>query len=331
LTGGGGPGTDTLVATKNGDFTLTDTTLTVKEGSPTTLNLTLSGIAIANLTGGAGNNKFTVTSWTGGGSINGMGASDTIVKVADVNFVLSDAALTAGPMSVSLVSIETANLTGGAGNNTFDVGGWTHQGKLEGKGNTADKIIVSKSANITLTSGSVSSNDGLSMTIATIEQAELTGGSGNDQIIASAFGGTATLNGLGGSDILIGGAGANILNGGAGRDFIIGGDGADTLNGDADGDLLVGGRTSYGVNVVALDKILDEWTSANAYATRVANILTGGGATAGNALNSGTVLADAGAVDTLTGGTDPLDLDWFFKEAEDTVVDQEAGETITPA
>ena len=61
---------------------------------------------------------------------------------------------------------------------------------------------------------------------------------------------------------------------------------------------------------------MSEWTSANAYATRVTNLTNGVGV--GNAikLNASTVKNDASAADTLTGGTDT---DWFFKSPNDVL------------
>lgn len=50
------------------------------------------------------------------------------------------------------------------------------------------------------------------------------------------------IQGLGGNDVVTGGAGVDTLEGGAGLDTLRGGDGTDTLLGGADGDVLTGGR-----------------------------------------------------------------------------------------
>ncbi len=71
-----------------------------------------------------------------------------------------------------------------------------------------------------------------------------------------------------------------------------------------------------------------EWTSANNHATRVANLLNGGGANGTTKLNSTTVQDDL-AAETLTGGAE---IDWFFQFDADVLTDFNAGlaEIITP-
>ena len=65
-----------------------------------------------------------------------------------------------------------------------------------------------------------------------------------------------------------------------------------------------------------------EWSSANSYATRVANLSNGGGANGTTKLNSASVQNDSSAVDRLTGGSET---DWFFQSAGDVLVDFNAG------
>lgn len=82
--------------------------------------------------------------------------------------------------------------------------------------------------------------------------AVLSGGAGNDELVAEHAGnswlsgdaGNDTLTGGGGNDVLFGGAGNDALDGGGGADLVAGGLGDDTLDGGgADGarDVLVGG------------------------------------------------------------------------------------------
>jgi Ca2+-binding RTX toxin-like protein len=82
--------------------------------------------------------------------------------------------------------------------------------------------------------------------------AALSGGAGNDALMAqhtgssllSGDGGEDTIQGGGGNDVLLGGAGNDDLNGGAGIDFLYGGFGDDELDGggtDGGRDVLVGG------------------------------------------------------------------------------------------
>ena len=138
-------------------------------------------------------------------------------------------------------------------------------------------------------------------------KAKLIGGPGND---------TLSVTGTGPA-VLVGNAGNDTLNAnGNGRTMLIGGDGADTLTsrghrpGDPDRQ-----RTSYDSNLAALDAILNEWSSANNYATRISNLLTGGGLAAGYAINSTTVIDD-GVANTFqpgpTGNTAARN--WFIKK-----------------
>src|SRR5581483_10633471 len=87
LTGGGG--SDTVAATKDRDFSLSDTTLSSSDG----MSLTLSGVRTARLTGGPGDNNFGVGTWTGLGTLTGGGGTDTVTATKDANFTLADTAL----------------------------------------------------------------------------------------------------------------------------------------------------------------------------------------------------------------------------------------------
>jgi Ca2+-binding RTX toxin-like protein len=130
------------------------------------------------------------------------------------------------------------------------------------------------------------------------------GGEGND-----------TLKGGAGKDVLLGGAGSDQLSGGGGRNLLIGGADADVLTGGAKDDILIGGTTDHDDDGLVLDAIMAEWTGANPFATRLANLAA--------SLNGTTVFDDA-ATDALTGG---LGLDWFWSFGADTN-DFAAGEAI---
>ena len=79
------------------------------------------------------------------------------------------------------------------------------------------------------------------MTLASIEQAELTGGAGNNTISAQAFTGEVKLDGGGGNDTLTSGAGFALLLGGAGNDTLRAGTGRAVMIGGAGLDRLTGG------------------------------------------------------------------------------------------
>ncbi len=70
----GGAGYDTVVETRNANFTLTDTTLNIgAEGTDT-----LTSMENANLTGGQGANTFFIGAFTGDTTVTGAGGSDTV-------------------------------------------------------------------------------------------------------------------------------------------------------------------------------------------------------------------------------------------------------------
>jgi hypothetical protein len=166
-------------------FNLTNTSLT---GVGTD---TLSAIENALLTGGASANTFTVSGWTGGGSLTGGGGTDTVVASKNVSFTLSNSSLSAtNGLSMSLSGIGIANLTGGAAANTFTVSGWTGTGTLTGSGGT-DVVASTNDANFTLTNTSLSVSGGASFVLATMEQANLTGGLGANTFTVSGWTGTA--------------------------------------------------------------------------------------------------------------------------------------------
>ena len=235
---------------------------------------------------------------------------------------------------MTLAGLESAQLTGGLGNNAFTVDGWTGSGTIVGGGGI-DQVSVEKDTNMILTNGTLTSSDGLSLTLVAITRADLAGGIGNNVLDASGFSGDVLLDGNAGNDTLFGGAGNDQLigdsgndiligNGGndtlfgnAGRDLLFGGLGTDTLDGGADDDILIGARTDYDNDQTALNSIMAEWASTtNAYATRVANLAL--------YLNSASV-HDDDTLDTLRGGQG---LDWFFvANLEDILSDLNRGGT----
>lgn len=171
----GGPGVDTISETADTDFALTDTSLTRGTGQSETLD----GIEVVNLKGGPSANVFSITGYTGTGSINGgdvVGSprNDTVIAGADANFTLTNTSLTISTSfaPIALTGIEVANLTDGAGSHTMDASGF---------------------------SGTVTLN----------------GGDGNDTLMGGS--GLSLLNGGLGDDKLVGGTGNNEADGGAGH------------------------------------------------------------------------------------------------------------------
>ena len=281
-----GAGDNLIVASKNRDFTLTNSALQTTDG----MSLSLSGFTKAALTGGKGNNAFTMSGWSAAATVTGGSGTDQVIEAGDVDFrflTQSQAGqgfldfLTGQPSaqgtltgigSHKVVGIESLRLTGGASKNRIDVSAYSGSASLFGEGD-------------------------------------------DDTLIGA--GGPTSLDGGEGNDVLIGGAKSDSLTGGSGRDLLIGGSGADNLNGGAGDDILIGDTSPLTTNAAALTAIMAEWTGANDYATRVNNLSNGGGANASSKLNSTTVKKDT-AKDTLTDGDD---LDWFFQSGSDVLID----------
>ena len=204
-TGGGalvGSGNDTVVATKNSNFTLSDSLVTASDG----LSMTLSGFVVAELFGGAGNQQFDVSGWTGRGELVGNGGSDTVVSAKAGNQILTNSQLSASDgLHIPLIGIANADLTDSATGthpaNYLYVSGWTGGGALVGSGN--DGVVATKTANFTLTDTLITASDGLSMTLSGLVVAELTGGAGDQQFDVSGWTGRGELVGNGGNDTVV--------------------------------------------------------------------------------------------------------------------------------
>lgn len=116
-------------------------------------------------------------------------------------------------------------ITGGAGNDTINGGDGT------------DRVVESGDNNWTLTNSALTGNG--TDTLSNLEQAQLTGGNGNNNLDAGAFSGNVTLDGGNGNDTLTGGSGNDSLLGGNNDDILTGNSGADTLAGGNHNDRLV--------------------------------------------------------------------------------------------
>ena len=301
----------------------------------------IGGAAGDFLTGDA--NANVLTGGPGSDALDGGAGVDRLLENGDVNFTLTDSALT-GLGTDSLAGLEEATLTGGAGDNSIDAAGFSGPVTLDGVG--GDDELTGGAGGDTLTGGLGSDElvgnggaDGLG------------GGDGDDQLTGGA--GTDSLNGAAGADQLVesgnvnftlttttltglgtdtltsiesasvtGGAGTNALDasaatisvtldGGAGDDALQGGSGADVLTGGTGNDSLTG--------ALGTDTVLEagdvNFTLANAtlaglgtdtLATIERAALTGG--PSANTLNgfafAGAVYFDGGAGDdALTGAS----------------------------
>jgi Ca2+-binding RTX toxin-like protein len=238
LTGGagnddidGGGGTDTLSESANDTtFTLANNSLVGNANGVGTD--TLASIENATLTGGPASNTFVVSNWTGKATLDGGLGTDFLFSTNNLNFVLSSTKLTRSDgADFTLANIENANLTGGAGDNEFDVGGFKGTAALDSGGGT-DAVVATRNVDMTLTNSTLLFGDGGSVTLNNITRARLTGGAGNNRIDASAYSlGPVVLKGFGGNDTLLGGSANDTLDGGLGIDRLEGGLGTDVAIG----------------------------------------------------------------------------------------------------
>src|SRR5262249_54262967 len=137
------------------------------------------GFEAATLTGGAGDNSFTVSGWTGIGSFDGAGGGDTLIAVNDTDFTVTDGSLArAGLGTLTLASVESIDLTGGSGANSFTLSGWTGIGAVDGAG-ASDVVIASNDVDFVIADGSLArSGFGTIIGLSSVELADLAGGAG---------------------------------------------------------------------------------------------------------------------------------------------------------
>ena len=323
----GGLGNDTLKGNLGGDTLLGGDGLDSLEGNDGA-DLLNGQLANDMLFGGTGND--TLTGEAGNDAFDGGLDTDLLSETANVNLVLNATQFT-GLGTDTHVNLEAARLTGGAAANKFDA-------TLFGGAVT----LLGMAGNDTLTGGanadSLDGGDGNDSLTGNAGADKLQGGLGNDKLFGLADNdtldggfGADTLDGGADNDVLDGNADADSLIGGTGRDLLIGGAALDIVAGGADEDILIGGTTSHSGNHSALAAIMAEWTSANSYAARIANLLSGGGANGSTVLNATTVQNDSNTADKLNGSPaapNNTDLDWFFQSSGD-VLDAINGETKT--
>ncbi len=132
-------------------------------------------------------------------------------------------------------------LIGSSGNDTL-TGGLGEDCLYGGDG--TDRVIESASFGFDVFEFSLNLKSGLTIAehnhLGSIEEVDLTGGTGDDTLQAANFPGRATLRGGGGNDVLSGTADADFLDGGDGADSILGRSGGDNLFGGAGNDTLQG-------------------------------------------------------------------------------------------
>lgn len=215
----GGDGTDTLFATGGTNYVLTDSSLSgvgddslsqIEAVSITTTTAAsridasaFTGTGKSTLTGSNGNDSIvggsgadsiiggggndTLSGGLGSDTLNGGAGMDLLQESGDVNFRLTNVALTGlGTDTLQSSSIERARLSGGAGNNRLDASAFT-LGPVTLDGGEGNDVLLGGSRNDSLI-----------------------GGVGRDLIVGGS--GADTVTGGTGDDILIGGSITSSIN-----------------------------------------------------------------------------------------------------------------------
>ena len=203
---------------------------------------------------------------------------------------------------------------------TFYVGGTTGDDLIAVTPLTSSSFIIFLNGCITAVAGvnhvvvfGQAGNDNISVNPCCCIRADLYGGDGDDVLAGGA-----------GPTILDGGNGNDILYGGSGPSVLIGGNGMDILQAGSGGAILLGGNfngSTFADRSAALDTVIAEWASSDAYAKRVSTL----------APIFASRVSDDAASDILSGGQG---LDWYFASLTGSTKDTYAGynaklETLT--
>src|SRR5262249_27508035 len=143
---------ETLIDSVSASVTLANTSLAVT-GLPA---ISLSGFTTANLSDTGSGHNFTISSWTGGGSVSGT--DETVTRTLSANVVLSNTSLAvSGLPAIALSGFTAASLSDPFGGHTFTVSSWTGTGSLIDSATAPDTVVAAKSAGFTLSNSALAS------------------------------------------------------------------------------------------------------------------------------------------------------------------------------
>ena len=218
---------DTVVAAGDGDYIVTDTSITVSGGSG---NISAVNIERATLTGGPGNNVLNASGFSGLAILSGLGGDDLLIGGTGISFLLG------GDGNDTLVSGPgNTGMQGSAGNDryVFDADGPLGLDLVADIAGVdvldfSSTTTVGISVNLSTAAVVQVVNANLSLNLVdlapTIEN--VIGSEQNDVVIGNSLGnrlegrgGIDGLAGLNGADTLVGGAGTDLLSGGADNDW----------------------------------------------------------------------------------------------------------------
>lgn len=226
IDGAGHVSGDTVMASGDGDYIVTDTSITVSGG---TGNIAAANIERAILLGGPGDNLLDASQFSGLAILGGLGGNDTLIGGSGTSLLMGgngDDVLVSG-------SGPTA-MQGGAGNDRYVFDADSPLGfdivtdasgidTLDFSGTTGLGIVVNLST--VAAPQVVNANLTLFLLDAAPSIENVIGGEQADSLIGNALpnrmegrGGNDAIQGLGNDDTLVGGAGVDGLSGGAGND-----------------------------------------------------------------------------------------------------------------
>ncbi|MEX2185928.1 MAG: calcium-binding protein [Pirellulales bacterium] len=252
-----GDANDTVVDTRfdHTDFTLGNTLLN-RGGSAG--SIALDGVGRATLGNVGNDSQYNVVDagWTGIATVNAGPGSHTVTSSRDTDITLSDTSVSfgnGGVFNFAAAPIRNANFTGGAGANTYSVQNWNGTATIDGGGGH-DRIayrVADGSSNAVTAVGAttiarcftlrcIPSTAVGGVIYSGIDEIELIGTPGADNLSAGAAPFPVTIRGLGGNDIISGTAFDDSLFGDDGDDTINGVEGIDTLDGGLGNDTLIG-------------------------------------------------------------------------------------------
>jgi hypothetical protein len=148
--------TNTVILSRDANFTLTNNTLTVSNGG----TFTLINIQNVLLTGGSSGSTFTVSGWTGSATLTGQsGVTNTVVvsQAASLMTLTNSSLTVSGGGTFSLVNVGNAVLTGGTTGTTFDVRSWTGTDTLNSQGGP-NPVQTPQGVAVSTTEGSASAS-----------------------------------------------------------------------------------------------------------------------------------------------------------------------------
>lgn len=210
---------ETLMGTTGNDvFTLTYDSMT-----------TSGDVSVTISTNGGAPTDLGTFSMESGIALQGLGGNDSM-RVVGTNgndlFVMTDEGLTVNGSSVSISSLESVVLAGGAGNDTYQLDADGQLGRVtidDSVGWDTLDFSATTTANVrvNLSLGSVQTvNTNLRLTLAATTTIDnIAGGSGNDILIGNSL--NNRVWGYAGNDVLIGMAGNDTLVGGLGNDVYV--------------------------------------------------------------------------------------------------------------